>query len=36
MSQLITAILANQEAREKEKLSQLAHSTSVNTPPWSG
>lgn len=36
MSQLITAVLANKEARSKEHISQLAYATAVNTPPWSG
>lgn len=36
MSQLITAVLSDRAAREKEHISQLTYSTSVNTPPWSG
>ncbi len=36
MSQLITAVLANKDARSQEQVSQLAYTTAVNTPPWSG
>ena len=36
MSELISAILQDKNARDKERVSQVAYATAVNTPPWSG